>query len=90
MQFRIKTLTHARGWTLEDLAFHSGVKYSTVKNLWQGRTKDPSYSTLRAIAHALGVSVEGLEANNTDAEIEVSSAVEHAREVGAHAQQEPS
>jgi transcriptional regulator with XRE-family HTH domain len=37
------------------------VKYSTVANLWQGRTRDPNYSTLRAIAKALGVTVEELE-----------------------------
>lgn len=66
MQFRIKTLARARGWTMEDLAVRSGVKYSTVKNLWQGRTKDPAYSTLRALAHALGVLVEQLEAPDAD------------------------
>jgi transcriptional regulator with XRE-family HTH domain len=50
---------------MEELAIKAGVKYSTVKNLWQNRTQDPSYSTLRAIALALGVSVEQLEDRET-------------------------
>jgi transcriptional regulator with XRE-family HTH domain len=61
MKFRVKELARAKGFTIEELAFKSGVKYSTVANLWQGRTKDPNYSTLRAIARTLQVSVEELE-----------------------------
>jgi transcriptional regulator with XRE-family HTH domain len=61
MKFRIRELAKARGLTMEDLAIKSGIKYSTVKNLWQGRTLDPSYSTLRAVAFALGVPIEQLE-----------------------------
>ena len=38
----------------------SGVKISTVRNIWQGRVGDPSYSTLSAIARALEVSIEDL------------------------------
>ena len=45
----------------KELAKQAGIKYSALKNLWQGRTLDPKYSTMRAIARALGVSVEQLE-----------------------------
>jgi transcriptional regulator with XRE-family HTH domain len=61
MKFKIRELARARGWTAEELARQAGIKYSALKNLWQGRTLDPKYSTLRAIARALGVSIEQLE-----------------------------
>jgi transcriptional regulator with XRE-family HTH domain len=44
--------------TIEELAFKSGVKYSTVRNLWQGKVSNPNYSTLKAIAGAFGVTIE--------------------------------
>jgi len=46
--------------TSEELALKSGVKISTVRNLWQNRVSDPNYSTLLAIAGALGVRIEDL------------------------------
>ena len=53
MKFKIRELARAKGLTAEELARQAGIKYSALKNLWQGRTLDPKYSTLRAIAHAL-------------------------------------
>ena len=65
--FRVKELARARGLTSEELAIKSGVKVSTVRNLWQNRVSDPSYSTLSAIAAALGVSIEELvDTSGTD------------------------
>lgn len=61
MKFRIKELAKAQDLTAEALARRADIQYSALKNLWQGRTKDPKYSTLRAIARALGVPVEALE-----------------------------
>jgi transcriptional regulator with XRE-family HTH domain len=61
--FRIKELAQERGMTADDLARKSGVKFGTVRNLWQNRTKDPSFSTIAAIAHALGVDIESLVVN---------------------------
>lgn len=58
--FRVKEIARQRGMTIEELAFKSGVKYSTVRNLWQGKVSNPNYSTLAAIAGALQVSIEGL------------------------------
>ncbi len=46
--------------TTDDLARRSGVKFGTVRNLWQNRTQDPSFSTLIAIAKALNVTIEDL------------------------------
>lgn len=59
-RFRVKELAKARGMTSEELAMKSGVKISTVRNLWQNRVGDPNYSTLSAIAGALGVRMEEL------------------------------
>lgn len=59
-KFRVKELAKARGMTIEELAFKSGVKYSTVRNLWQGKVSNPNYSTLAAIAGAFGVTIEEL------------------------------
>lgn len=59
-KFRVKELAKARGMTSEELANKSGVKISTVRNIWQNRVSDPNYSTLSAIAVALGVSIEEL------------------------------
>lgn len=57
-KFRVKELARARGMSIEELAFKSGVKYSTVRNLWQGKVSNPNYSTLAAIAGAFGVAIE--------------------------------
>lgn len=59
-KFRVKELARERGMTSEELALKSGVKISTVRNLWQGRVRDPNYSTLSAIARALDVRIEDL------------------------------
>jgi len=57
-KFRVKELAKARGMSIEEVAFKSGVKYSTVRNLWQGKVSNPNYSTLAAIAAAFGVPIE--------------------------------
>lgn len=59
-KFRVKELARERGMSIEELAFKSGVKYSTVRNLWQGKVSNPNYSTLAAIAGAFGVSIEDM------------------------------
>lgn len=67
-KFKVKEIARQRGMSIEELAFKSGVKYSTVRNLWQGKVSNPNYSTLAAIAGALQVSIEGMvdETNPTD------------------------
>ena len=65
--FRVKELARERGLTSEELAIKSGVKFSTVRNLWQNRVSNPSFDTLRLIAQALGVSIEDLVVPDVDA-----------------------
>lgn len=59
-QFRVKELARERGMTSEELTRKSGLKISTVRNVWQNRVIDPSSSTLRALAAALSVTIEDL------------------------------
>jgi transcriptional regulator with XRE-family HTH domain len=59
-KFRVRELARERGLTTEELAIKSGIKMSTVRNLWQNRVSDPAYSTLSAIAKALEVRIEDL------------------------------
>lgn len=59
-RFRLKELAQERSMTIEELAFKSGVKYSTVRNVWQNKVDNPSYSTLSAIARTIGVAIEDL------------------------------
>lgn len=60
-RFRIKELAQGRGWSKDDLARKSGVKFSTVQRIWQNRTANPLYDTLKALAEALEVTVDELE-----------------------------
>jgi transcriptional regulator with XRE-family HTH domain len=59
-RFRVKELARERGLTAEDLAIKAGLRLSTVRNVWQNRVSDPSYSTLAALARALEVQIEDL------------------------------
>lgn len=59
-RFRVKELAQERGIAQEELAYKSGVKISTLRNVWQNRVSDPASSTLFAIARVLGVPVEDL------------------------------
>jgi transcriptional regulator with XRE-family HTH domain len=65
-RFRVKELARAQGLTSEELAIRSGVKISTVQNMWQNRVKDPRYSTMAAIARTLGVSIDELVVADED------------------------
>ncbi len=60
IRFRVKELARAKGMTTEGLARKSGLKMSTVRNVWQNAVKDPSYSTMAALARALEVRIEDL------------------------------
>ena len=60
-RFRIKELARERGWSADDLARRSGLRFTTVQRLWQNRTANPLYATLKAIADAFEVPMEELE-----------------------------
>jgi transcriptional regulator with XRE-family HTH domain len=57
---RIRGLRTAQGLSQEEAARRTGIGLKSYGDIERGRTKDPHYSTLRAVAHALGVPVQEL------------------------------
>lgn len=53
------------GLSIDELAKKSGVPVSTVKKISAGITKDPQVETLRAIAHALGKTLDDFKDDDT-------------------------
>lgn len=54
----IKVFRKEKGLTLEDLSEKSGVPVSTIKKISAGITTDPNLSTVKAIASALGCTLD--------------------------------
>jgi transcriptional regulator with XRE-family HTH domain len=61
---RLKQLRTAAGMTQQALAVKAGLSVSAVVHLEAGRIPDPRISTLRALARALGVSIDDLAAED--------------------------
>ena len=61
---RLRQLRTAAKLTQQDLAVKAGLTTSAVAQLEAGKIKDPRMSTLLALAKALGVSVDGLVAED--------------------------
>jgi transcriptional regulator with XRE-family HTH domain len=57
---RVRTARRRLGWTREALAFHAGVSWSAVAQIESGRRTNLRPSTLAALAHALGVTIDYL------------------------------
>lgn len=49
------------GMSIEELSLKSGVPLSTLKKISAGVTKDPQVETLRAIAYALGKTLDDFD-----------------------------
>ena len=49
------------GKTLEQISIEAGIPKGTLNKIFSGQTKDPQYSTLRAIVNCLGFSMDELE-----------------------------
>jgi transcriptional regulator with XRE-family HTH domain len=56
----ILRLIDEQGLTVTDLERQAGLKKSVVRNIIQDKSKNPTYSTLQAIAKELGCNVESL------------------------------
>src|SRR4051812_12541965 len=59
MQLRIKELREGKGWNQTVLAYHSGLSPSQISLIETGK-RNPSATTLKGIADALGVEVGDL------------------------------
>lgn len=60
LSVRLKEAREAAGLTQLELATASGVAVATVSQLEQGRMANPRLDTLRALAKALGVTLDEL------------------------------
>jgi transcriptional regulator with XRE-family HTH domain len=59
MQLRVKELREAKGWNQTVLAYHAGLSPSQVSLIETGK-RNPTATTLKGIADALGVEVGDL------------------------------
>jgi transcriptional regulator with XRE-family HTH domain len=57
---RLKQLRNAAGLTQQALAYHAGLSIASIIALEAGRTPNPRMKTLKALAKALGVTVDAL------------------------------
>jgi len=56
----LKRLSADRGWSQGDVALKSKLDRTYVNRLFRGKTKDISMRTALRLAHAFGITVEGL------------------------------
>jgi transcriptional regulator with XRE-family HTH domain len=64
---RLKALRTAKGLSQAGLARATGLSVSLVAQLEQGLTADPKLSTLKALAAALGCTLDDLAADDDEA-----------------------
>jgi transcriptional regulator with XRE-family HTH domain len=57
IQYSVRRLRLARGWTLYQLSHKSGIRPSTLSMLENGHNGDPRISTVQRLARALEVTV---------------------------------
>lgn len=62
---QIRTYRKQIGMSIEELSSKSGVPISTLKKISAGVTRDPQVETLRAIAYALGKTLDDFESPAT-------------------------
>lgn len=70
------------GKTTEQISLESGIPRGTLNKLFAGQTKDPGYSTISAVVHTLGFTVDDLDTQKNAAE----SADEDPAETAARAE----
>lgn len=63
----LQDLREARGWTQRQLAAESGIPADVISTIETGRTKNPTWRTVRALSSALGVEPDALFTVGTQA-----------------------
>lgn len=76
---RIRELCEAQGWSVEDLARYAWISFQTARNLYYGKTVDPTISNAIPIARALGMYVEDLVTPKVDEVLPGEAAARPAR-----------
>lgn len=61
------------GKTLQQISDECGIPKGTLNKIFAGQTKDPQYGTLKNIVHALGFTVDDLNAQIADLQSQLDS-----------------
>ena len=61
---KLKSLKRQSGKTIDQISAESGISKGTVNKIFAGQTKDPQYTTLKAIVNCLGFTVDDLDEND--------------------------
>lgn len=57
---RLRELSHAKGWSLQQVADMADLPLETVRNIYYGKTPDPKVSTVIKLSKVFGISVNCL------------------------------
>ena len=58
---RLNSIKKDSGKTTEDISQLSGIPKGTLNKLFAGQTKDPQLSTIRAVVHCMGYTLDDLD-----------------------------
>lgn len=62
---KLKDLKKQSGKTIDQISEESGISKGTVNKIFAGQTKDPQYTTLKAIVNCMGFTIDDLDENET-------------------------
>ena len=65
---RLVQLKKNSGMTIEQIATASGVPKGTLNKLFAGQTKDPQLSTVSAVVHSMGYTLDDLSGDTSNGE----------------------
>lgn len=57
----INQMKKEKGMTTDDISNLSGIPKGTLNKLFAGQTKDPQLSTIKAVVHSLGYTLDDLD-----------------------------
>lgn len=60
---RINKMKKEKGMTTDDISNLSGIPKGTLNKLFAGQTKDPQLSTVKAVVHCMGFTLDDLDEN---------------------------
>ncbi len=58
---RVRQLREKAGLTVQELALASGLSIASIYKIEEGRRPDPQWSSIQALARALGVNTDDLK-----------------------------
>lgn len=73
---KINHMKKEKGMTTDDISKLSGIPKGTLNKLFAGQTKDPQLSTVKAVVHCMGFTLDDLDENTSSPTSEKSEAGE--------------